>query len=330
MVHRARGGVAAGLTETAEHRLDPSLFHLGWDRDRPPALRVRSGDVVRLTTQEVTGGQVHDGDPAGVLLELDRTQSYPLAGPIHLEGAEPGDLLEVEMLELRPAAWGWTGIMPGRGLLAEDFPEPYIRHFDLSNGTHIDFAPGVRVPIRPFCGTIGLAPDQPGPVPVAPPHESGGNIDTKSLTRGSRLQLPVQVPGGLLSVGDCHAAQGDGEVCVTGVECGMDVTVRLTLLKAKRVPPFTYRLLAGPDPDAAGGERFACSAVSEDLMEGAKNAVRGLIAWLGEEHGLGVEDAYVLCSLAADLSLSQVVNRPRFCVSAYLPLSLFHGGGPSA
>lgn len=276
-----------------------------------------------MSTQEVSGGQVREGDPAEVLLEIDRSRVYPLAGPIYVEGAEPGDLLEVEMLELTPGGWGWAGVRPGRGLLPDDFSRPHLRHFDLRNGETIDFAPGIRIPMRPFCGTIGVAPDLPGPIPVAPPQQGGGNIDTKRLTLGSKLYLPVQVPGALLSVGDCHAAQGDGEICINGVECPMEVVVRVEVVKGQTIPPFTYRLLTRADGEAEGGLWFASSAAGPDLLEDARNAVRGLIDWLVAEHSLTREDAYILCSLAADLRLSQVVNLPNHCVSAYIPLSLF-------
>jgi acetamidase/formamidase len=316
--------VGPGVNAPArEHRLDPSAVHLGWDRSHPPAVRARSGDVVRLTTQEVTGGQVRYGDPPEVLLELDRTRSYPLAGPMSVEDAAPGDLLEVEMLELTPGRWGWSGIIPGRGLLAEDFSEPHIRYFELDGHAEIDFASNIRIPIRPFCGTIGVAPDVPGPVPVAPPQQGGGNIDTRRLTRGAKLYLPVQVPGALLSVGDCHAAQGDGEVCVTGLECDMEVALRVSVAKGGRLPAFTYRHLTPVEPGGADGPWFGSSASAPDLLQGARAAVRGLIDWLVANHGLGRADAYILCSLAADLHLSQVVNPVNHCVSAYLPLSLF-------
>jgi acetamidase/formamidase len=315
--------VGAGVNSAVrEHRLDRSAVHLGWDRSHPPAARARSGDVVRLTTQEVTGGQVQYGDPPEVLFELDRTRSYPLAGPISVEGAAPGDLLEVEMLELTPGLWGWSGIIPGRGLLSEDFSEPYVRYFELDGRAEIDFAPNVSIPVRPFCGTIGVAPDVPGPVPVAPPQQGGGNIDTRRLTRGSKLYLPVQVPGALLSIGDCHAAQGDGEVCVTGLECDMEVAVRVKVVRGEHLPAFTYRHTT-PSERGGAGPWFGSSASAPDLLHGARTAVRGLIDWLVANHGLSREDAYILCSLAADLHLSQVVNPVNHCVSAYLPLSLF-------
>jgi acetamidase/formamidase len=270
----------------------------------------------------VSGGQVRFGAPAQVVAQLDRSRVYPLTGPICVEAARPGDVLAIDMLQLVPGEWGWTANIPGRGLLADDFPDPYIRYFELGHRRVVEFAPGVSIPLAPFCGTIGVAPDAPGPVPVRPPHAGGGNIDTRQLIRGSTLYLPVQVEGALLSVGDGHAAQADGEVCVTGIECDMTVTVRLTLIKDWPLRPAQYQMLT-PEQERPPGRWYGSSASGPDLKEDARNAVRGLIDWLEREQSLGREDAYLLCSLAADLHLSQVVNDPNYCVTAMLPLSIF-------
>ena len=278
---------------------------------------------MRLQTQEVSGGQVRYGAPATVVAQLDRSRTYPLTGPVYVDGARPGDMLAVEMLDLAPGDWGWTAIFPGRGLLPEDFPNPYIRYFKLGGRTRVEFRPGIWVPLAPFCGTIGVAPDEPGPIPVRPPHQGGGNIDTRQLTRGSILYLPVLVEGALFSVGDGHAAQGDGEVCVTGIECDMTVTVRLSVVKDRSLRPRTYQLLAPSDPTPPASKRFGSSATGPDLKDDARNAVRGLIDWLVREKQVAREDAYLLCSLAADLRISQIVNEPNYTVTALLPLSLF-------
>jgi acetamidase/formamidase len=270
----------------------------------------------------VTGGQVEYGSPASALAELDRSRVYPLAGPVFVSGASPGDILEIEMLELAPGGWGWSGIIPGRGLLSDRFADPYIRYFDLGAARSAEFRPGIRIPIAPFPGTIGVAPDVPGRLPVRPPNQGGGNIDTRSLTKGAKLYLPVLVPGALLSIGDCHAAQGDGEVCVTGIECDMAVSVRVVVLRGTSLPPSTYQLTT-PQGSRPPGPRFAASASGPDLFEDSRNAVLGVIDWLARERDLSLEDAYVLCSLAADLEISQIVNAPNFCVTASLPLSIF-------
>lgn len=310
----------------AEYILDKSKIHHKWDNSLPPALEVEPGDVVHFETDEVSGGQVRPGGPASVLANLNFDQLYPLGGPIYVKGAQPGDTLEVEILKLQPLEWGWTGLVPGLGLLAEDYPEPYIRYFDLTTGDTTALRDDIHIPLQPFCGTMGVAPDEPGKFDVLPPTKGGGNIDTRHLNVGARLRLPVFVEGALFSAGDCHAAQGDGEVCVTGIECPMAFSLRFNLIKGHSPGAFRYQFFTPPGPiqpayDAQG--YFATTALGPDLMTNAKNAVRDMISWLAAEKGLSCEDAYVLCSLAADLRISQVVDAPNWSVSAYMALSVF-------
>jgi acetamidase/formamidase len=309
-----------------EHVLERGRVHYKWDNRLAPAIEVAPGDVVHFETEEVTDGQVTPGCPASKLGALDFDRLYPLAGPVFVRGAEPGDVLEVEMLELRPLDWGWTGILPGLGLLAEDFKEPYIRHFDLRNGEHAELREDIRIPLQPFCGTMGVATDEPGQHAILPPTKGAGNIDTRHLNVGARLFLPVFVPGAMFSAGDCHAAQGDGEVCVTGIECPMAFSLRFNVRRGRSLPAWRYQFQTPPgslQPRSDERGYFATTALGPDLMENARNAIRDLIVWLGEEHGLSPEDAYVLCSLAADLKISQIVDQPNWGVSAYLALSVF-------
>jgi len=309
-----------------EHSIERGKVHYKWDNSLRPAVEIESGDVVHFETDEVTDGQIKPGAPASALTSLDFDRLYPLAGPVFVKGAEPGDVLEVEMLELRPLEWGWTGLIPGLGLLAADFPDPYIRHFDLSNGSDTALGDHVRIPLQPFCGTMGVATDEPGKHDVLPPTKGAGNIDTRHLNVGAKLYLPVFVPGGLFSAGDCHGTQGDGEVCVTGIECPMAFALRFKVLKGITIKPWRYHFQTPPgslqaQSDAKG--YFACTALGPDLMENARNAVRDLIDWLGSAHSLSREDAYVLCSLAADLKISQIVDQPNWGVSAYMSLAVF-------
>jgi acetamidase/formamidase len=308
-----------------EHVLASGKVHHQWDRSLAPAIEINPGDVVHFEAEEVSGGQVTPGCPASALA-ADSDRLYPLAGPVFIRGAEPGDALEIEIRDLRPGPWGWAGLVPGLGLLAEDFPEPYIKHFDLRNGRYAEFGPGIRVPIRPFCGTMGVAPSDPGPHPALPPTQGAGNIDTRHLTAGTILRLPVLVPGAMFSAGDCHAAQGDGEVCVTGLECPMMFSLRFNVTKKAGIGPWRYQFWTPPgslQPESDTHGYLACAALGPDLMENARNAIRDLIQWLATEHKLSREDAYVLCSLAADLKISQIVDRPNWGVSAYLALSIF-------
>jgi acetamidase/formamidase len=188
----------------AEHTLDKSKIHNKWDNTLPPAIEIDPGDVVHCETAEVTGDQVTPGCSADVLLlsNINFDMLYPLAGPISVKGAEPGDILEVEILRMQTLDWGWTGLIPTLGLLAEDFPNPYIRHFDLTNGKTAPLRDDIHIPIQPFCGTMGVALDEPGPRDVLPAGKGAGNIDTRHLNVGAKLHLPVLVPGGMFSAGD--------------------------------------------------------------------------------------------------------------------------------
>jgi len=309
-----------------EHALDKSKIHHKWDKRLPPAIRINTGDTVHCETAEVTNNQVTPGCPASVLTAIDFSQLYPLAGPIYIEEAEPGDILDVEILRLEPLKWGWCGIIPGLGLLSEDFTRPYIRHFDLTDRFTARLRDDIRIPIQPFCGTMGVATDEDGALDVLPPTKGGGNIDTRHLTVGARLRLPVYVKGALFSAGDCHAAQGDGEVCVTGLECPMQFSLRFNVLKGRSLPPWRYEFTTPPgslQPRSDAKGYLVHTALGPDLMTNAKNAVRGVIDWLVRERDLSPEDAYLLCSLAMDLKISQIVDVPNWGVSAYLAMSVF-------
>jgi acetamidase/formamidase len=309
-----------------EHTLDKSKVHHKWDQRNPPAIEIESGDTVHFETVEVTNNQVTPGCDAAALTNIDFAQLYPLAGPVFVKDAKPGDILEVEILRLQTLDWGWTGLIPGLGLLAEDFTAPYIRHFDLRNGRTAPLRDDIQIPIEPFCGTMGVATDDEGALDVLPPTKGAGNIDTRHLTAGTRLRLPVYVDGALFSAGDCHAAQGDGEVCVTGIECPMRFTLRFNVVKGRSLPPWRYEFVTPPgslQPRSDAKGYFVHSALGPGLMTNAKNAVRGVIDWLVREKNLSREDAYVLCSLAVDLKISQIVDVPNWGVSAYLALSVF-------
>jgi acetamidase/formamidase len=314
-------------TGVTEHRIGLDKYHYKWDNSLPPAVKIAPGDIVHCETNEVTSGQLHPGDPASTLGALDFDRLYPLAGPVYIEGAEPGDALEVEILTLQPGSWGWAALLPGLGLLAADFPDPYVRYFELGHRKSAELRHDIHIPIAPFCGTMGVATDEPGKHDVLPPTKGAGNIDTRHLTAGTKLYLPVFVKGAMFSAGDCHAAQGDGEVCVTGIECPMTFSLRFNVVKGGSLRPWSYHFLTPaaplqPQSDAAG--YHAVCALGPNLMENAQNAVRDTIAWLQADHGLSREDAYILCSLAGDLRISQIVDQPNFGVSFYVPLSVFN------
>ena len=307
----------------AEHHIGPETFHQKWDRDRAPALTIAEGDSVIFETPEVSGGHVRFGAPTSEVLPLSPERLAPLVGPVFIKGARPGDVLKIDILDIRPGSWGWSAIMRNAGLLPEDFPDYYIKYWDLSNGQDTEFRRGIRIPLDPFCGIMGLARDEPGEFSILPPGPFGGNMDIRHLTKGATLFLPVQVAGGLFSSGDCHAAQGDGEVCVTGIECPMRFVLRFDVQRGRRLPGPQF-VTPGPltrKYDSKG--YYATTGIEPDLMVATKNAIRFMIDHLGDTHGLSREDAYILCSIAVDLKISEVVDRPNWVVSAYLPLSIF-------
>ena len=260
-----------------------------------------------------------------MIANLDWDRVYPLAGPIAVEGAQPGDTLAVEILDLHTQGWGWTAILPGLGLLPEDFPDPYLRIFDLTAGDVTYLGDNVAIPIDPFLGTMGVHPAGASAQPIMPPGPFGGNMDTRQLTRGTTLFLPVEVEGALFSCGDAHAAQGDGEVCVTGIESPMYGALRFTLEKGRTIPAPQYRTAGGLAPRVADSAWYGTTGVGPDLYVGAQDAVRAMVDYIATNYGLTPEDAYVLASLAADLRISEIVDAGQYIVSALLPLAIFQG-----
>jgi acetamidase/formamidase len=304
-----------------EHHIDPERVHHGWDRRLEPILRIGSGDIVHYDLRMAGHGQIAEGD-GYEQSRFDFDTLYHLSGPVWVQDAAPGDTLRIDILELEPGEWGWASVLTGLGLLPDDFPEPWAGTFDLRTRGSVEIAPGIRIPTTPFLGTMGTHPDSPETASAFPPHKGGGNVDTRHLTAGSTLWLPVWCDGALFSCGDPHAAQGDGEVCVTAVECPMRASLRLTVER---------RTIPGPQFRTAGrllavDERqghFGTMGIDPDLMTGARSAVRSVIAWLVAEQGLSAREAYVVCSLAGDLKILEIVDSGVWNVGFTLPLSIF-------
>ncbi len=301
----------------------PESVHFTWDVQHPPALAVESGDVVVLHTRDVTDNQITPTSTAATLATLNWERVYPLAGPVYVNGAQPGDTLAIEILDIHTQGWGYTAILPGLGLLAEDFTEPYLRIFDLTDGDVARLRDDIAIPVEPFFGTMGVCPAGARKQAVMPPGTFGGNMDTRQLTRGATLYLPVQVEGALFSCGDAHAAQGDGEVCVTGIEAPMYAALRLTLQKGRRIPAPQF-VTPGPlVPRVNQGGWYGTTGVGPDLYKASQDAVRAMIAHLSETHHLSAEDAYILASLCVDLRIAEVVDAGQYIVSALLPMAVF-------
>jgi acetamidase/formamidase len=306
------------------HSLDAETIHREWNNAIPPRIEIDPGDTVHFETRDAANRHYTPTSTAEDVLKRGPFAGHPLTGPVFVKGAKPGDTLVVEILETRSAlGWGWTQIRPGRGLLPEeDFPKPYLQIWDLSDGKSARMGHGIVVPIEAFPGVIGVALDEPGAHSTMPPRRSGGNMDIKQLTAGTTLYLPVLVDGALVSTGDAHAAQGDGEVCITAIEMSADVTLRFGLQRARIAEP---RFRTG-GPIGVGtnqGPHFATTAHGPDLFKSSQRAIRYMIEHLVETRGLSREQAYVLCSVTVDLRISEIVDAPNWIVSAFLPESVF-------
>lgn len=293
-----------------------------WDHSIPPVARIESGDIVNFDLLEASNGQITPGDTVDAVVNLDFGRVDQVNGPVYVEGAEPGDTLQIELLDLEPAGWGWTAIIPGFGLLADEFTEPALKIWHFEDG-RAEFAPGISIPLDPFCGEIGLAPGMEGGLSTIPPYRHGGNMDTKHLTKGATLFLPIEAEGALYSMGDGHAAQGDGEVCGTAIETPMRANVRLTVQKDLAIPEPQFRT-AGPLIQRTNtAPHYATDGIAPDVMEAARQAVRNMIQHLQRRYDLSREDAYMLCSVAVDLKICEIVDAPNWVVSAFLPESIF-------
>jgi acetamidase/formamidase len=305
------------------HYFPADQVHFTWDTGNEPAIAIDDGDTVVVETRDVSDNQIGPDSDASAIPQLDWDRVYPLAGPIQVNGAEPGDTLAIEILDIETRGWGWTAILPGLGLLPEDFPDAYLRIFDISAGDYAWLRDDIAIPLAPFFGTMGVCPAGASHQAVMPPGNFGGNMDTRQLVRGTTLYLPVQVPGAMFSCGDAHGCQGDGEVCVTGLESPMYGALRFTLHKDRPIPAPQY-LTAGPlAPRVADGPWYGTTGVGPDLYVGAQEAVRAMVDHLAAEHGLSPEDAYLLCSLCVDLRISEIVDAGEYVVSALLPLQIF-------
>ncbi|MGD9915021.1 MAG: acetamidase/formamidase family protein [Rhizobiaceae bacterium] len=306
------------------HTIHAHQTNLCWDCSIEPAIRVAPGETVEFQGIDATSGQLTRDSTLSDLEKLDFSLINPVSGPVYVEGAEPGDALKVTLLDFAPSGWAWTAIVPNFGLLQGDFKQAALRMWDYDTSFSQPAAYGsfAKVPLKPFCGTVGVAPAE-GRLPTLPPHAAGGNMDIRDLTAGVELFLPVQVPGALFSIGDPHAGQGDGEVCGCAIESPMGVAVKLEVVKDARLRFPRFRT---PGPvtrhlDAKGYD--ATTGIGPDLMEAARDAVRGMIDLLGREHHLSPEDAYMLCSVCADMRISEIVDQPNWVVSCYLPRIVF-------
>ena len=314
------------MTRPTRHTLHAHQSHHGWNNEFPPLLTVAPGETVEFEIRDASGGQITERSGIEAVSGMDFGLVNPVTGPVAIDGAAPGDALTVTLLSLTPsttagAGWGWTANIPGFGLLADQFPEPALHLWKYRPDLAVPaaFGPGGKVPLRPFTGTIGVAPAEPGLHSIVPPRRVGGNMDIRDVAAGTVLHLPIEVAGALFSVGDTHAAQGDGEVCGTAIESPMTIALKFDLVKGANLamPRFTT---PGPVTRHLDGKGYeVTTGIGPDLMTGAREAVSGMIELLSRRHGMAPVDAYMLCSVCADLRISSIVDVPNWVVSLYFP-----------
>ena len=304
--------------QTLHHR---DRRHLGWDASLPPAAEVEPGGSVELVLQDAFGGQLGPHATPADIAALDLGAANPLTGPVAVEGAAPGDTLAITIDELSVGELAWTAVIPGFGLLADEFPAPHVIVSDVG-AKEVAFGALARLPVRPFLGTIGVAPSEPGVHSVIPPRRVGGNMDCRDVRAGATLLLPVEVEGALLSAGDPHGGQGDGEVCGTAVET--TAVTRLSIEVRRGTTIDQPQLELAPEPVVErreGPNRRLTMGVGPDLLAGARDATRAMIELLGQ-HGVDPADAYALCSVAGHLRILEVVDVPNWVVGMEFDLDV--------
>jgi len=356
------------LDKTQRLAAQSAKGHNRWHPDIPPILRVNPGDELVLDTLDAADRQIVLTSSLDDVAKCDLNVAHPLTGPIWVNGAQAGDLLEVQLLDIVPDASGWTAQLPGFGFLRDLFGEPHLVRWQLRSGfAETPDLPKVRIPEASFPGVIGVAPSRdqmrriiarerasaerggfvlppdrrsaiPSTEPIAseglrtiPPRETGGNLDVKQLVKGTTVYLPIWTEGALLSIGDAHFAQGDGEVCGTAIEMAATFHLRFELHKAAaRERSINGVQFSGIEESRPRRRYYATTGLSmrgevqesEDVTLAARNALLAMIDHL-LQRGFNRQQAYAICSVAVDLRVSEVVDVPNFVVTAFLPLDIF-------
>lgn len=316
------------MTRPTTHYLSKESHHDKWDNSLKPALTIDSGDTVVFECVEASGNQVTRKSTVEDLKALDWSKFHCLTGPVAVRGAEPGDVLKVEILDFKHEGWAWTCIAPQYGVLPEEFGDTYaLRVWEVGTDERVALTPGIRIPIAPFMGVMGCALAEPGAHSTLPPRNMGGNMDSRHLVKGSTLLLPVQVPGALFSTGDGHLGQGDGEVCIAALEGPLTVTLRISVVKGRSIRAPQYITYAPTTSKVDGMGYYVTSAAGSDLQDGVSRAVRDMIEYLQTEYGLNRVDAYMLCSVAGDLKIAVPALGPGHAsfVTFHMPRSIFAG-----
>ncbi len=293
-----------------EYSLSADQTHSSWSSAIEPVLKVPSGSVVEVYTEEASARQLNVHSTIEDLRNLSFDPIHPLTGPVYVEGAEPGDVLKVKLHEIEMGDWGWTAVIPGFGFLSDEFPDYYLKTFELGkNKKSVQFADGIEIPLKPFPGVMGVAPATDSMLSTIPPRKNGGNLDDPNIVEGSVVYFPVLVEGALFSIGDAHAVQGLGEVCGTAIEAPMRIVYEVEVLKGGR---------GIEEPQYETEDYYAVTGFGTTIDEAAQKATRYMIDYLVEEHDMERYDAYALCSLAGDLKIAEVVDEPHMLVTMHM------------
>ncbi|GGM74112.1 acetamidase [Thermogymnomonas acidicola] len=302
-------------------------FHTRWAPDLDPVATIENGETFEVEIPDSSTGQAFPGMSPEDMATMDQSILDAAVGPFLVEGASPGDAICVEILDIKTADWGWTAIIRDFGLLKNRFEEAVLT-WDIGESAVARGAlSGIRVQVEPFLGIIGVAPAS-GEFPMIPPQAFGGNMDNRLNCTGSKVYLPVFRPGALLSLGDPHAAQGDGEVCGTAIETSARVRLRVSVVKGMAI---SSPLTVSPQRRQ---EAYVCTTgIGGDLHRAAQDAVLSMIGLISSS-GIPGPEAYMLCSVAGNLRVSEIVDEPNYVVSMCMPSgimgSILPGGGEGA
>ena len=297
-----------------DHVLTADQKHNKFSKLIPPVLTVKSGAVIKADTYEASDRQLHAKANLEDLANIDFGPIHPITGPVYVEEAEVGDILAVDLLKIDLHDYGWQAIVGGFGFLTDRFPDPKlnIHKIDLQNKTSM-FNDKIKIPLKPFPGIMGVAPDTEEMLSTIPPRANGGNMDDPSLVEGTTVYFPVFVKGALFSIGDGHAVQGLGEVCGTAIEAPMTFTYRLRVIKDK--PEIK-------EPQYETDAYYAVTGFGTTIDIATKKAVNYMVDHLSNNYDISAEDAYMLCSLVGDLKIAEVVDVPNMLVTMHFPKAI--------
>ena len=300
----------SSMTPQPEYTLTADQTHNRFSASIPPVLTVPSGAVIEAFTEEASDQQFDLNSDIEDVVNLDFNPIHPLTGPVYVEGAMPGDILAVTLHEIELGDWGWTAIAPGFGFLAEEMTEPAIKTFELGKDKKaVEFVNGISIPLNPFPGVMGVAPQTTEMLSTIPPRANGGNMDDPNIIKGTTVYFPVFVEGALFSIGDAHAAQGLGEVSGTAIEAPMRFVYEVEVIKETRTIQ---------EPQYETESYYAVTAFATTIDEAAKKATRYMMDYLEDTQGLSRQEAYILCSLAGDLKIAEVVDVPHVLVTMHI------------